>query len=145
MSAPPDAAETYVLEEQVGFILRRAHQRATEIFTAVMAGFEVTPVQFAALAKLDDEGATSQNALGRLIGVHQATLSGVVRRLAARGLVLQSQAPGDARLVLLDLTPEGRALTRAMKRRGRDVSARTLSPLNAEEAAQFCRLLARLA
>ena len=49
-----------------GFLLRCAHQRATEIFNAVMGRFGVTPTQFAALAKLDDLGSVSQNQLGRL-------------------------------------------------------------------------------
>jgi DNA-binding MarR family transcriptional regulator len=141
-----DPALSYVLEAQVGFRLRRAHQRATEVFAATMAGFETTPVQFAALCKLHDlDIPTSQNALGRLIGVHQATLSGMMRRLAARGLVSQRPDPADARLVLLELTARGREEVVAMKRLGEEVSRRTLAPLSAEEAESFCRLLARLA
>ena len=49
-------AHDYRLEDQVGFILRRAHQRATGIFNAVMEEFSITPTQFAALAKLHDLG-----------------------------------------------------------------------------------------
>ena len=73
--AARDAA--YVLEDQVGFLLRCAHQRATEVFNAVMGGFGVTPTQFAALAKLDDLGSVSQNQLGRLTAMDPATISGV--------------------------------------------------------------------
>jgi pimeloyl-ACP methyl ester carboxylesterase len=41
MAAAMEAsASAYVLEEQVGFLLRRAQQRATEQFNAVMAPFE---------------------------------------------------------------------------------------------------------
>ena len=83
-----DAAErtaAYMLEDQVGFLLRCAHQRATEIFNAVMGRFAVTPTQFAALAKLDDLGSVSQNQLGRLTRMDPATVSGVVGRLIARG------------------------------------------------------------
>ena len=80
----------YVLEDQVGFLLRCAHQRATEIFNAVMGRFAVTPTQFAALAKLDDLGSVSQNQLGRLTRMDPATVSGVVGRLIARGFVRQS-------------------------------------------------------
>ena len=49
-----ERAADYALEDQVGYLLRCAHQRATETFNAVMAEFGVTPTQFAALAKLDD-------------------------------------------------------------------------------------------
>ena len=61
-----ERAAVYALEDQVGFLLRCAHQRATEIFNDVMGRFGVTPTQFAALAKLDDLGSVSQNQLGRL-------------------------------------------------------------------------------
>ena len=65
-AAKPVPAGLYALEDQVGFHLRRAHQRATVIFNEVMAQFDITPTQFAALAKIDDEGSISQNHLGRL-------------------------------------------------------------------------------
>ena len=51
-----DDPASYRLEEQIGFVLRRAHQKATSIFNGVMSEFGVTPTQFAALAKLDDAG-----------------------------------------------------------------------------------------
>ena len=93
---PGRRAAVYVLEDQVGFLLRCAHQRATEIFNAVMGGFGVTPTQFAALAKLDDLGSVSQNQLGRLTRMDPATISGVVGRLIARGYVRQSPNRGRA-------------------------------------------------
>lgn len=134
----------YRLEEQVGFVLRQAHQRATDTFNSVMSGFKITPRQFATLAKLHDIGPTSQNQLGRLVAMDPATMVGVAGRLARGGLVRQSVAPSDARLVLLELTAEGRAVVEAMKARGAEVSRRTLSPLSPEEAETFLRLLAKL-
>src|SRR5689334_5535595 len=90
------AAKSYVLEDQIGFVLRRAHQHATEIFNSVMDGFELTPRQFAALSKLHDLGPTSQNQLGRLVAMDPATTFGVASRLAKRNLVRQSVDPADA-------------------------------------------------
>ena len=145
--AGADAAEraaAYVLENQVGFLLRCAHQRATEIFNAVMERFAVTPTQFAALAKLDDLGSVSQNQLGRLTRMDPATVSGVVGRLIARGFVRQSPDARDARLVLLALTPAGRAAASEMKAVGAEVSRRTLEPLKPAEAGALLRALAKI-
>ncbi len=52
---PPsrEAAETYVLEDQIGFILRRVNQRHTSIF-ADHIGEALTTTQFATLAKLNE-------------------------------------------------------------------------------------------
>jgi DNA-binding MarR family transcriptional regulator len=140
--APETAA--YVLEEQVGFHLRRAQQRATEIFGEVMAEFGVTPTQFAALAKLDDLGPTSQNQLGRLTAMDPATIFSVVGRLGRRGWVEQAADAADARRVIVSLTPEGAAAVAGMKRIAAQVSARTLQPLTRVEAGVFVELLKRL-
>ena len=142
-----DAAEraaAYVLEDQVGFLLRCAHQRASEVFNTVMAPFAVTPTQFAALAKLDDLGSVSQNQLGRLTRMDPATVSGVVGRLIVRGLVRQSPDKRDARLVLLGLTAAGRTAVLEMKAAAAEVSRRTLEPLPPGEAAALVKWLARI-
>ena len=78
-----DAAEhgRYVLDDQVGFLLRVALQRHTAIFTTRMIE-GLTQTQFAALAKLHEVGPCSQNHLGRLIYLDAATIKGVVDRLA---------------------------------------------------------------
>ena len=134
----------YRLEAQIGFVLRRAHQKATGIFNAVMGDFGVTPTQFAALAKLDDAGRVSQNELGRLTAMDPATVWGVVNRLMRQGYVAQSPDPNDARLVMVELTEAGRKATLRMKAMAAEVSRETLSPFTAKEARQFLDLLGRL-
>ncbi len=78
MSATAASLEDdYRVEEQIGFLLRKAHQRASEIFHQSMARHDVTPTQFTTLVKLADVGETSQNRLGRLVAVDPATILGV--------------------------------------------------------------------
>lgn len=143
-AAPPAPSTAYQLEAQIGFVLRCVHQRATEIFNATMARHNVTPTQFAVLAKLSDLGLVSQNQLGRLTAMDPATTSGVVGRLIARGFVLQSPAPEDARLVLLSLTPAGKTAVAEMKTDAAEVSRRTLEPLAPDEAAALLAALSKL-
>jgi DNA-binding MarR family transcriptional regulator len=134
----------YRLEAQIGFILRRAHQRATGIFNAVMGEFGVTPTQFAALAKLHDAGRVSQNELGRLTAMDPATIWGVVNRLLKQGYVSQSPAPNDGRLVMVELTDAGCKATLRMKAVAAEVSRETLRPFTDGEARQLLALLSRL-
>jgi MarR family transcriptional regulator, lower aerobic nicotinate degradation pathway regulator len=136
----------YVLEAQIGHLLRRAHQRATAIFLAELGETHgVTPTQFAALVKLYDLGEQSQNELGRLTAMDPATIQGVIRRLAERRLIVRSADPGDRRRARLRLTPRGAALVGRTVPLGFTVSARTLAPLSSRERAQFLKLLKRLA
>ncbi|RJT42468.1 MarR family transcriptional regulator [Mesorhizobium waimense] len=133
----------YHLQEQVGFILRKAHQRHVAIFAAHIA--DLTPPQFAALAKLHDVGETSQNQLGTLIAMDAATVKGVIDRLKARGLVELSKHEVDKRRLLVNLTAEGREAIERLIPLARDITAETLAPLSAKEAATFMRLLSKLA
>ena len=140
------AIDGYVLERQIGHLLRRAHQRATAIFLAELGeGHGVTPTQFAALVKLRDLGTQSQNELGRRIAMDPATIQGVIRRLAARRLIERSADAGDRRRTTLRLTERGLALVERTIPLGLRVTAKTLAPLTASERARFLRLLARLA
>lgn len=139
-----DDPASYRLEAQIGYVLRRAHQRATSIFNTVMGEFGVTPTQLAALAKLDDVGRVSQNELGRLTALDSATIWGVVNRLARQGYVSQSPDPSDARLVMVELTDGGREATLRMKAVAAEVSRETLRPFTDEEAKQLLALLGRL-
>ena len=59
------ARPSYILDEQIGFILRQVSQRHATIF-AQGIGINLTPTQWAALAKLNETGPCSQNLLGRL-------------------------------------------------------------------------------
>jgi MarR family transcriptional regulator, lower aerobic nicotinate degradation pathway regulator len=139
-----DDPASYRLESQIGFVLRRAHQKATGIFNAVMGEFVVTPTQFAALAKLHDAGRVSQIELGRLTALDPATIWGVINRLAKQGYVAQSPDPNDGRLVMVELTDAGRKAILRMKAVAGEVSRETLRPFTGEEARQLLALLSRL-
>ena len=142
--AAPDADPDYKLEEQVGFLLRRAQQRHTAIFAARIGKHQLTPTQFATLAKIHDEGTVSQNKLGRLTAMDPATMQGVIARLLDRGFIDRTADPGDRRRALLRLTDEGRAAFLASAPNGKVISRETLAPLDAKERAAFLRLLAKL-
>lgn len=139
------SGDDYRLEEQVGFKLRRAHQRASEIFAAEMSDFGITPTQFAALSTLFEIGGSTQAELGRITAMDPATISGLISRLKRRGLVVQAVDPDDGRAVRVDLTAEGRALTREMRDRGSAVSDAILAALPAGDRTRFLALLDRLA
>jgi MarR family transcriptional regulator, lower aerobic nicotinate degradation pathway regulator len=146
-NGPPrrlDDPASYRLEAQIGFVLRRAHQKATGIFNAVMGQFGITPTQFAALARLHDAGRVSQIELGRLTAMDPATIWGVVNRLARQGYVAQSPAPNDGRLVMVELTDAGLKATLRMKAVAAEVSRETLRSFTDEEAKQLLALLSRL-
>jgi DNA-binding MarR family transcriptional regulator len=135
-------AQRYQLSQQVGFNLRRANQRHVAIFSKHVP--DLTPTQFAALARLYEHGAISQNRLGRLTAMDSATIKGVVERLRAKGLVSSRPDLNDQRLRLVELTEAGAERFERAEARAQLARTETLEGLSPEEAALFERLLAKL-
>lgn len=133
----------YVLDDQIGYVLRRVTQRHLAIFSEAIP--EVTTTQFAILARLAELGEMSQNHLGRAAAMDAATVKGVVDRLARQCYVATRPDPDDRRRLTVALTDAGRALFDARRATALQVSARTLENLSPAEQAQLLALLSRLA
>lgn len=132
----------YVLDDQIGYVLRRVTQRHLAIFSAAMP--EVTTTQFAVLARLAELGPQSQNLLGRATALDAATVKGVVDRLMRQGLVATTPNPEDRRRLTVALTPAGLALLQGRVATALDISDETLAPLSAPERETLLSLLSRL-
>jgi MarR family transcriptional regulator, lower aerobic nicotinate degradation pathway regulator len=139
---PTRGAESYRLEDQIGFKLRLASQRHIEIFSRRLP--EVTPTQFAVLAKLRETGQISQNQLGRSVGMDAATTKGVVDRLRRKGLVQSAPSGTDMRRLDISLTPEGESFALDAVATARAISEETLARLTRREAARLLSLLDKL-
>jgi DNA-binding MarR family transcriptional regulator len=132
--------EDYILDAQIGFVLRQAHQRHATIFASRMIE-DLTPTQWAALAKLKEIGPSSQNLLGRLTAMDAATIKGVIDRLTKRGFTRTKPDPADGRRLLVALTERGAALYDRARPIAARITEQTLGPLNERER---LALLARL-
>lgn len=135
-------ADAYQLSSQVGFNLRRAHQRHVAIFARHVSG--LTPTQFAALARLHEYEGLSQNRLGRLTAMDSATIKGVVERLTSKGLVTSRPDANDQRLRVVELTNAGRNAFNVAEAQALLARTETLAPISAEEVQIFEAILAKL-
>ena len=133
----------YILDEQIGFMLRQVWQRHTTIFARDI-GINLTPTQWAALAKLNETGPCSQNQLGRLTAMDVATIKGVIDRLTTRGLTETSPDPEDGRRLLVSLTRAGLQLAEKAAPSALAISKQTLAPLDAKERETLVALLNKL-
>jgi MarR family transcriptional regulator, lower aerobic nicotinate degradation pathway regulator len=138
-----DREAPYILDEQVGFALRQALQRHTTIFAAKMIE-DLTPTQWAALAKLRELGDCSQNHLGRLTAMDAATIKGVIDRMTARGFTTVRPDPHDGRRILVALTPTGLELYDRASPIAALITEQTLEPLGEDDRSTLVALLRRL-
>jgi DNA-binding MarR family transcriptional regulator len=134
--------DQFKLEHYIGYRLRLAMQRHCEIFTRRMA--DVTTTQFALLVKLLECGPTSQNLLGRLVSVDQATVKGIVDRLEGKGYVERRRSEVDQRKINVWLTSEGEDLVRCKIPDAEQVAFETMSRLTDIERDRLLGLLGKL-
>jgi DNA-binding MarR family transcriptional regulator len=134
---------SYLLDGQIGFILRQVSQRHAVIFARDI-GADLTPTQWAALAKLAETGPCSQNQLGRLTAMDVATIKGVIDRLTARGLTETSADPEDGRRLRVSLTRSGQQLAEKVAANALAISRQTLAPLDPRERELLVAMLEKL-
>jgi DNA-binding MarR family transcriptional regulator len=101
------------LEASILRSLRRINRAVATQGRLLVMGYQVTMPQLLCLRQLAALGTTSPSALAIELGVSQATISGMIDRLEARGYVRRSRSSIDKRKVMLDLTEEGRELEAA--------------------------------
>lgn len=129
---------------QPGHAIRRLHQIAVGIFHQETQNLDVTPVQYAILQMVYNQPGTDQRTLARNIALDTSTTAGAVDRLETRGLLARNAAPGDRRVRLLTLTPEGEQLLADTIPRMARAQELILAPLSQAQRSDFMQLLSLL-
>jgi DNA-binding MarR family transcriptional regulator len=97
------------------------------------AGAELSPSSAAALATIERHGPLTPSELAVRERVQRPTVTRVLARLEAAGLVARAADPGDRRSCLVTISPEGRELLAVLRTRKDAYLARRLSALPAED------------
>lgn len=131
------------INDMPGYLIRRLHQISVAIFTArtAEAGFDLTPVQYGALATVNRYPGIDQVTLAGCIAYDKATIGGVVDRLIQKGYLKRDVSPSDRRARVLELTDEGRAVLEAATPIVAEVQDQSLSGLSEDEARTLLDLL----
>lgn len=126
-----------------GHLVRRLHQASTAIFDIETSrqGFDLTSVQFAALAVIDARPGLDQATLAGAIAFDRVTIGGVIDRLEAKGLVRREIAKGDRRSRRLHLEPAGKQVLDGVVPHVRRVQELLLKGLSAKEQEILLRLM----
>lgn len=129
------------MHEMPGHLIRRAHQISGAIFSAHLAGFDLTSVQYAAMEAIAAQPGIDATRLSDLIAFDKATLGGVLDRLEAKGLIARRPSSQDRRVKSVTLTCAGKTLLDSVGPRVVSAQAEMLRPLSEAEQAQFIALL----
>ena len=132
--------------DMAGHLIRRLHQKSTQVFSqrTQAAGFDLTPVQFAALDAIQANPATDQATVAEMIAYDRATIGGVIDRLEQKGWVKRVVSERDRRARELSLSPEGARIHAALLPVVQELQNDILQPLNEDEQAAFLALASRV-
>lgn len=103
-------------QAMAGHVIRRLNQLSVHVFGERLkaAGFDLTPVQFAAMDAIALNPGVDQAGVAALIAYDRATIGGVIDRLEAKGLVARTVSTRDRRAREVRLTSGGQGVFEAI-------------------------------
>ncbi|WP_233133120.1 MarR family winged helix-turn-helix transcriptional regulator [Actibacterium pelagium] len=125
-----------------GHLIRRLNQISTHTFAQHMqkSGFELTPVQFAALDAIAASPGIDQAGVANKIAYDRATIGGVIDRLEQKGYVTRSISKQDRRAREVRLSEKGSSVLEEILPIVTALQNDILSKLDEDERSEFLRL-----
>lgn len=130
---------------QTGFLLRKVSTASFNAFSEIAAEHGLHPMHFGMLMILEAEEPVSQHELGDRAGVDPSTMVARMDALEEQGLVERVRSSEDRRSYAIRLSPEGRRVLKALRRKAKAHGDRFFAPLTERERAELHRLLTKLA
>ncbi len=125
--------------EAPGHLIRRSQQIGVAIFFEEFEGYDVTPIQYAALIAIRDRPGIDQRT-----AIDRSTIGTVLKTHEERGLILRVAPKRNLRIKQLFITRAGDDLLQSTRDHIYRVQERILAPLSMKERKVFTELLSRL-
>lgn len=133
-----------VLDELLGYSLRRAQVAMFHSFHEATRGLGVTPPRFTALVVIGANPGLSQSALGAVLGIARSGAMALTDWFESRGWVERRRRPQDGRSWGLHLSPQGEKLVARLKQRVVLRERLCAAHLTGRERRELLRLLDKL-
>ncbi|WP_137872031.1 MarR family transcriptional regulator [Rhodococcus sp. Q] len=104
------AADPLALDRQVCFALAVANRAVLSVYRPLLEPMGLTHPQYLVMLALWGEAPMSVKAIGAALQLDSPTLSPLLKRLEASGLITRTRSAEDERALVVDLTDAGRAL-----------------------------------
>ncbi len=107
-AAPAD--DLLTLDRQMCFALYSASLAMTKLYKPLLSKLDLTYPQYLVMLVLWERDGIRVSGLKERLYLDYGTLTPLIKRLEARGLLIRQRSPEDERQVIVRLTEEGRAL-----------------------------------
>jgi DNA-binding MarR family transcriptional regulator len=140
-TSPPEAG--FSLDESLGFLVNQLGKKLTASFNERLAEHGLTTTQWGVLACLWGEDGLVQRELSQRSGIDPATLTEMLKRMEARGLVRRARDPDNNRLQRVYLTERDTTLHDTLTADAAAVNRLATAGFSEAERAELLRLLRR--
>ncbi|MFJ8431012.1 MarR family winged helix-turn-helix transcriptional regulator [Kitasatospora sp. NPDC094019] len=106
----PDDADLLLLDRQICFSLNAASRAFGGVYRVLLKDLGLTYPQYLVMLVLWEHGELPVKRIGEHLRLDSGTLSPLLKRLEAAGLVRRKRSPEDERSVTVSLTGEGSAM-----------------------------------
>lgn len=106
----PEAGDLLALDRQVCFALAVASRNVIGLYRPLLEPLGLTHPQYLVMLALWEESPLRVSEIADRLSLEPATLSPLLKRLEAGGVVRRDRDPRDERAVSVSLTPAGRRL-----------------------------------
>ena len=130
------------IETALTALTRNPRIRGLHRILSAQAGVELDRPSYVALAALD-AGPLRISELADACGVDVSTMSRLVDRMLARGLIERQTSPEDRRVSLVQASERGREVQRALRAWRSEALKQLLGAWTPDEREQFAELLSR--
>jgi DNA-binding MarR family transcriptional regulator len=132
-----------VLDDLVGYAVRRAQLSIYEDFAATMEADEITPQRFSCLVIVESNPGISQTRLAEVMGIARSGVVAIIDGFEAKGFI-ERQASGDRRSYSLLLTKAGARQLKRFKQAVKAHDERISAVLTRTEKQTLLALLGKL-
>jgi DNA-binding MarR family transcriptional regulator len=132
------------LAGRLGFLLKHAQLRLSELSGAALAPYGINGRHLAVLSVLAGGELLSQQEAARRLAIDRTTMVALIDELERKRIVARHPHPGDRRKNVVDLTDEGRVLYDKAVRAAEDAERRFLAPLDDASAQRLREALQRV-
>ena len=134
--------EMLKLENQLCFPLYACAREVIRQYTPFLDELGLTYTQYIAMMVLWEQGCATVKELGEKLYLDSGTLTPLLKKMEAKGLITRARAADDERKLIVGLTPAGEAL----RERALDVPVKMAqcSRLDPADAAELHRILHRM-
>lgn len=105
-----NTAAPLLLDQQLCFALYSANLAMHKVYRPLLTRLGLTYPQYLVMLVLWETDGQTVSAIGERLFLDSATLTPLLKRLEAAGLVTRTRSAEDERQVVIELTPRGRAL-----------------------------------